>query len=84
MSHTVWIIETSDAINDGNGWSVNGCWVNRQEVTLSDDLTDRQLITALRKAAGLNGSNAKTEQFGEGYRWKHPHAAILTHADPCY
>jgi hypothetical protein len=80
----IWIVETTDAIRDDCGWAANGCWVNRVEVELPDDLTDRQLVTALRKAAGLNGSSARTEQSGEGFRWKHPHAAILTHADPCY
>ena len=80
----IWNIETTDAIHDGCGWSANGCWLNRQQVELPDNLTDRQIITRLRKAAGLNGSAAVTEQFGEGYRWKHPRAAILTFADPHY
>lgn len=81
---TTWEIETTDAINDGSGWSSNGCWCNRQEITLPDTLSDRQVITALRKAAGLNGVNAKTETYSDGYRWKHPHAAILTFAVPRY
>ena len=84
MSQTTWIVETSDAINDGNGWSVNGCWCNREEIILDDNLTDRQVITALRKVAGLNGSNAKTESYSDGYTWKHPGAAILTFAMPQY
>jgi hypothetical protein len=84
MSQTTWIVETSDAINDGNGWSVNACWCDRQEIVLDGALTDRQTITALRKVAGLNGSNAKTEYCSDGYKWKHPGAAILTFAMPRY
>lgn len=81
---TVWEIETTDAIRDSGGWSANGSWVRRQELKLPDNLTDRQLITALRKVAGLNGSNAKTHSYSDGYIWKHPNAAILTFAVPRY
>jgi len=72
MSQTTWIVETSDAINDGSGWSVNGNWCHREEIALDNDLTDRQTITALRRVAGLNGSNAKTELYSDGYTWKIP------------
>ncbi len=85
MTNTiVWDVETTDAIHDGVNWSGNYCWVHREEVTLPDHLTDRQVITALRKAAGLNGSKARTDSMGEGYQWKHPGAAILTFALPRY
>ena len=80
----VWEVETTDAQHDGIGWSANGCWVNRETITLDCNLTDRQTVTALRKVAGLNGSKAKTESYGEGYLWKHPGAAILTFAVPRY
>ena len=80
----LWEVETTDAIYDGIGWSANGCWVNRETVTLDCNLTDRQTITALRKVAGLNGSKAVTQSYGEGYMWKHPGAAILTFALPSY
>jgi hypothetical protein len=85
MADTIlWEVETTDATYDGAGWSGNYCWVRREEVTLPANLTDRQTIAALRKIGGLNGSKAKTESFGEGYVWKHPGAAILTFALPCY
>ena len=85
MSDTMlWEIETTDAIHDGISWSANGCWVTRETVTLDCNLTDRQTITALRKVAGLNGSKAVTQSYGEGFIWKHPGAAILTFAVPCY
>lgn len=80
----LWQVETTDAINDGNGWSGNYCWVNRTELELPDSLTDRQVITRLRAAAGLNGSKARTDQMGEGYVWKHPGACVLTFAFPVY
>lgn len=80
----VWEIETTDAYNSPEGWQANYCWVERETIELPDDLTDRQLVTALRKAAGLNGSRARTEQMGEGYQWKHSGACILTFAVPRY
>ena len=81
---TLWLVETTDAIHDGSGWSANGCWVRRETVEIPDKLTDRQTIRRLRAAAGLNGSRAVTESYSDGYMWKHPGAAILTFAMPEY
>ena len=78
----LWQVETTDAISDGNGWSGNYSWVNRTELELPDNLTDRQVITRLRAAAGLNGSKARTDTTGDGYAWKHPGACVLTFALP--
>jgi hypothetical protein len=80
----IWEVETTDAIHDGNGWSGNYSWVRRERVKIDDGLTDRQLITKLREVAGLTGSRAVTERYGEGYMWKHCGAAILTFAHPRY
>jgi hypothetical protein len=79
-----WIVETTDAINDGMGWSGNYTWVRRATVEVDNNMTERQFITKLRAAAGLNGSRAVTERLGEGYMWKHPGAAVLTFAFPSY
>jgi hypothetical protein len=80
MNKTVWIVETTDSI----GGVANGSWVNRIEISLDNDLNKLQLVRVLRKVAGLNGSNAKTQQYGEGFMWKHTNAAILTFAYPMY
>ena len=75
---TTWNLETTDTF----GGEANYCWCDRQTLELPDNLTERQLVCALRKAAGLNGTNAKTETMGDGYRWSHPGACIVTFASP--
>jgi len=76
----LWEIETTDTF----GGEANYSWVTRQGVTLPDNLTERQTIRALRAAAGLTGSSARTVPMGEGYEWRHPGACIVTFANPSY
>ena len=76
----LWKIETTDTF----GGQANYSWVRREEIILPDGLTERQTIQALRTAAGLTGSGARTLSMGEGYEWRHPGACIVTFANPSY
>lgn len=77
---TTWQIETTDTF----GGEANYAWVHREEVTLPDDLTDRQLVRALRAAAGLTGSKARTVSYSDSFEWRHPGACVVTFAVPQY
>jgi hypothetical protein len=76
----LWIVETTDTF----GGQANYSWCDQAAVTIPDDATDRQTVRALRAAAGLTGSSARTVPMGEGYEWRHPGACVVTFAMPSY
>jgi hypothetical protein len=59
-----WQIETTDTF----GGEANYSWCSRAEIDLPDNLTDRQTIRALRAAAGLTGSAARTVTMAPPWR----------------
>lgn len=54
-------------LTDTFGGQANYSWCRREEFTLPDHATDRQIVTAGKAALGLTGVRCRTSTFGEGF-----------------
>jgi hypothetical protein len=50
---------------DTMGGEANYCWVKRETVFMEEGHTDRQLVTAAKKALGLSGVRTDNQNYGD-------------------
>lgn len=63
-------ITVTDLWGDGEGgWSANGCWVNRTEIEVPDNLSDTAIVRRIKKAAGIEGMR-RDYWAGEEWCWR--------------
>jgi hypothetical protein len=63
---------------DTFGGEPNYCWVQREEIILSDNASDLSLVRAAKSALGLSGVRCQRSEFGEGIELRpYGHCSIV-------
>tara|TARA_B100001173_G_C16011579_1_gene557971 strand:- start:1335 stop:1568 length:234 start_codon:yes stop_codon:yes gene_type:complete len=63
---------------DTFGGEANYSWVQREELTLSDNVSDLSLVRAAKSALGLSGVRCQRSEVGESIELRpHGHCSIV-------
>lgn len=70
-------------LTDTFGGEANYSWVRRETITLPDDASRRQVITAAKAALGLTGTRCRTFDYGDSWELR-PHNSCTVAFIQCH